>query len=225
MRHSSKTPMTDAYGRTAASDAPEEAEARSERLLRRRSYEKFFEGYTEYRVVRPSGRGRIERRYTGSLYRREQTVRQHIQTCVLYLLLAAVAAILLISALVMPVASNRSWHVALSELPLIVLFIRFVYILCIYVTSGQKIRMREYRVGVKALPGAARLTAYTTTLPVIFSAVIILSGSGTFSLPEVIRLVMLLGSGLAVWIIGRIEADIRYQEVPSRDTDISEVKK
>ena len=210
MRHPSKTPITDAYGRTAASDAPEEAEARSERLLRRRSYEKFFEGYTEYRVVRPSGRGRIERRYTGSLYRREQTVRQHIQTCVLYL---------------MPVASNRSWYVALSELPLIVLFIRFVYILCIYVTSGQKIRMREYRVGVKVLPGAARLTAYTTTLPVIFSVVLILSGSGTFSLPEVIRLVMFLGSGLAVWIIGRLEANIRYQEIPSRDTDISGVKK
>lgn len=63
---------TDAYGRSTEPDRKPEKKQR----LRKRSYEKHFDGYTVETVLGPDGKAVSVRIYTGALYRQELTTIQ-----------------------------------------------------------------------------------------------------------------------------------------------------
>ena len=95
------------------------------------SYHRFFEGYSEQKVLGENGkRTRILRVYVGDYYKRSCTDPAWIFVKIAYILLFAAAVAAYIFALALPVGSNRAWYAALpglcSVVPLMLLFAKLM---------------------------------------------------------------------------------------------------
>ena len=89
---------TDAYGRSTEPDRKLEKKQR----LRKRSYEKHFDGYTVETVLGPDGKAVSVRIYTGALYRQELTTIQRRRLKMQYVCFLSAALLLALGALCLP---------------------------------------------------------------------------------------------------------------------------
>lgn len=75
-----------------------------------RSYHRYFQDYSESTVLGPNGKKKIVRVYAGKFYSRACSQRAWYGIKVLYLLLFAAAAALMIAAMARPCACNAVWY-------------------------------------------------------------------------------------------------------------------
>ncbi|MCD7861976.1 MAG: hypothetical protein LUG61_00340 [Lachnospiraceae bacterium] len=134
---------------------------REEEVLNRnwwhsRGYHKYFEGYSEYYIMKPNGKTKIERIYTGLYYRAAVGRSKYIFLKIFYPLMWLILAFLFITASAASVSSNFVWYTALP----VALFIPVLFYLAMailsYIICRPKMEIRQYRSGslalIKSLP-------------------------------------------------------------------------
>ncbi len=137
-------------------------------------YHRYFEDYSERRVVGADGKRRIERSYTGRWYERACTPQQWVLTKLLYPLvcLAALAAFYLPYCL--PLAVNRSLLVGapcmLSAVGAVFLLLTLLW--C--VTAKRRMTSYEYRSGFHRLPRLCLILAAVMALCALLAALVLL---------------------------------------------------
>lgn len=140
-------------------------------------YHRYFEDYSERRVVGADGKRRIERSYTGSWYERACTPRQWALTKLLYPLvgLAALAAFYLPYCL--PLAVNRSLLVGVPCMLSAVgaVFLMLTLLWC--VTAKRRMTSYEYRSGFHRLPLFCLIQAAVMALCALLAAFVLLTGA------------------------------------------------
>lgn len=205
---------TNAYGlstdpRDQPNDSPEEVQDQ----LRRRSYARHFAGYTERPVFSKNGHVvRVERVYTGKLYRQELDRPARIRLRVLHVALFAAAAALLVAAMVMHSPSNYCWYVLLSLLVPLFFFGRLFFALCAYLPSGQELKAHEYNDGAGILPGAAAAAAVSILAPAAATAVFYCLTGAAWTGAEAVRILFMALSAACLLVSRLLERRVRYTE-------------
>ena len=207
---------TDAYGRSTEPDRKLEKKQR----LRKRSYEKHFDGYTVETVLGPDGKAVSVRIYTGALYRQELTTIQRRRLKMQYACFLSAALFLALGALCLPTASN--YHVlifALAWLP-IALFIRMLLALGAFLPASQDLKLHEYNDGVRVLARVAMPAAVLSAVYIAVSLILLAIQQERLTALEILRVAMFAAAGGLTASVGRKERKIKYTEhVPSPAKD------
>ena len=104
--------MRDKLRSSLQKDSPQ----RKRGIWHSKAYHRFFEGYSEFTVPTPNGKGyKIQRVYTGNTYRQDLTKGQRGLLRVLYVVLFVCAVYLFVSCAVLPLPSNSTWYVTLPQ--------------------------------------------------------------------------------------------------------------
>ena len=211
-----KRTYTDAYGRSTEPDREPEKKQR----LRKRSYEKHFDGYSVETIAEPNGKTVSVRIYTGALYRQELTAVQRRRLKIQYACFLSAALLLALGALCLPTASNS--HVlsfALAWLP-IALFIRMLFSLGAFLPASQDLKLHEYNDGVRVLARVAMPAAVLSAVYIAVSLVLLALRQDRLTALEILRVAMFAAAGGFTASVGRKERKIKYTEyVPSPAKD------
>lgn len=183
---------------------------------RQNSYGKFFEGYTERKML-VKGHVKIIRVYTGTIYRQELTEKQAKQIRWGYVALFALSAVLFIGALCLPTLSNTSWYVLLSALFAAVFYGGVLLCLHTYVWSKQNMTIYEYCYGSIALQKRPIFAAVAVLFPIIMAAVMLAVNGLPFSLMELLRDVFFAFSGIIMYTLKVMESRVKYQTVEAEE--------
>ena len=210
---------TDGFGRSVD---PRETEIKEkiERMSKNRvsSYDKFFEGYSARVVPKENGKGtKVVRTYTGAVYHQELSPGMHWKIRLLYAVLFICAAAMFIAAITMSTGSNFCWYVVLSSIIPAVFYGVVLLALFLYVFSEQDLKINEYKNGAVRLKTGTIRAVYS--LSAVVAATLLMFGlePGSYSSAELLRLGFVAASGGLVMIINRIEATIKYREIPPEE--------
>lgn len=206
---------TDAYGRNVSSGYDSEgAEAAKQR--HRKSYEEYFEGYTEKTVVNEAGRKIRCREYTGTLFYTNMTDSQRRQTKALYAALLIAAAILDTAALTLPIwSSHNVWAFTFGCAPIVV-YVWMMFPLFTYLTAGPELKIYEYNKGALPLTRIALPTLICSAAAIVAGPVLILIYGERFQALEALRMAMYALSAAFTCGIGAIEKKIKYDSKDSK---------
>ena len=120
-----------------------------------KAYHRFFEGYSEVSVPRPNGKGTvIQRIYTGNYYRQDLTNGQRILIRILFAVLFLCIAYLFVSSATLPLASNSTWYVVLTQVVSIPFLFWIVIAFFSYLPAGRDLTIDGYRSSSLALKKA-----------------------------------------------------------------------
>lgn len=93
-------------------------------------YHRYFEGYSETKVLAPNGRSKIVREYVGEYYTRKGSDRMWILSKIAYIVIFLAAAFFYVYALTREAAVNHVWYAALpgllSAIPAVLLFVTLI---------------------------------------------------------------------------------------------------
>lgn len=206
---------TDAFGRPVDSrfDRYEEFEQETVGLpWTKRSYDKFFEGYSERKAL-VGKRARIVREYQGTLYRQELSNTKAKLIRILYAVLTVLAFALLITASCMNLRSNSCWYVVLFVYLSGIFYVRVFLALYTYILSARDMKIYEFVYGAMTLRRRTMLAACSIILPVVAAVLMLLAENQQFSGSEAVWILLLLLSAVSIGAIGAVESKVRYTEI------------
>ncbi len=145
-----------------------------------KAYHRFFEGYSEFTVPTPNGKGyKIQRVYTGNTYRQDLTRSQWVLLRVVYVVLFLCAVYLFVSCAVLPLPSNSTWYVTLPQAVSLPFMFWIVIAFVAYLPAEREMTIHGYRNSSlslqKATLGSAISLGVTALTTLIF---IMLNPSG-----------------------------------------------
>ena len=205
-----KEDRTDVYGRRIDPNWDEEGQNRRYK----KSYEEYFEGYTEKEEVSRSGKKVSVRVYTGTRYKPELTDAQRRQKKALYCFLMVMALVLNIWALCLPIWSNYNiWTFLFGCVPAVV-YIRVLFALMAYLFAGPELKIFEYRKGAQVLAKTARPSLIAAGAAIISVPVVLLVFRQHFAAAELLRMAMIAMSALLAAYVEVTEKKINYTVIP-----------
>jgi hypothetical protein len=176
------------------------------------SYHRFFEGYEESYELRPDGKTRIRRVYTGNHYAEQGSRKKQILTRTLQSLLTAAALLLFLTAGNLTCGANKAWYVNIPQaLSIIFLFFVVIGLFCSW-TSGGHMEIRSYRGSheriewsSRALTWALAAAGFGSLLYLIFH----LSSTGSFL--ALLDAGMTFAASLSVYAVMRLEKNKEFE--------------
>jgi hypothetical protein len=181
-----------------------------------KAYHRFFEGYAEISVPKADGRGyRIQHIYTGNYYRQDLTTGQRILLRGLYVALFLGTVYLFVSSAILPLASNSTWYVVLTQVVSIPFLFWILIAFFSYLPAGRDLTIAEYRSSSLALPKATLGAAISLSLAAFAMLVFLLLNPSGEYLVELLCAVKYLAGGLLALAMNRVEIKVNYLIVPS----------
>jgi hypothetical protein len=193
-----------------------------------KAYHRFFEGYSEITVPKPNGKGyRIQRIYTGNYYRQDLTKGQRILLRGLYIILFLCIAYLFGSSAILPVASNSTWYVILTQVVSIPFLFWILIAFFSYLPAERDMTIADYRSSSLSLQKAALGSAISLGIATLVTLVFMLLNLSNEPLLELLCAVKYLAGGLIALSVNRIERKVNYLIIPSQTpipVDATEIK-
>lgn len=193
-----------------------------------KAYHRFFEGYSEIKIPNPNGRGFIiQRVYTGNYYRQDLTTHQQILLRGLYVALFLGIAYLFVSSASLPLTSNSTWYVVLSQVVSVPCLFWIVVTFFSYLPVQKDVTIDGYRSSSLALQKATLGSAISLGISAVAMLIFILLNPSDKPLLEIICAVKYLAGGLIALSSNRIEKKVKYLVIPSPNippVDASEIK-
>lgn len=183
---------------------------------RNMAYHGFFEGYTEIRVPKASGRGtRIQRIYTGAHYKPELSFKQMVLLRVFYAALYVLSVILFVKSALMDVMSNYTWYITIFQactVPMIAwMFIALIY----YLPVREQLEIPEYKRSSRALKRSTLVASICMAAAAVFALLFALISGSDNLFGELLSALLFALSSAMFFIINRIESGIDYQWIDS----------
>ena len=221
-----KNPLasTDAYGRAEGKKFPFESMENVKTHDSKERYERFFAGYTEYKVVAPNGGKKTVRVYTGNLFRQEMTVGQARRLRVLYVVLFLLAAAVYIASLCVNTASNSWMYTVLAALIPAIFYARLLLSVGLYALSSPTLKIREYRDGSRVIISTPLFIIGTSTLAVAVTVFSFWFGPVSFSAMEIVKMILLEVSAALTFTMRAVEKKVKYTEVTFDTADNESVQ-
>lgn len=127
---------------------------------RKNFYHRYFEGYTEEKVLVEGGRGaHIQRTYTGFYYHAQLTSGQRWGVRALYLFLYLASAALFVFAASRPVPCNSTWYCVVPDAVVLFSMVWLVLPFCSYLVAGERLTVYEYKSTSRRLIKFSRIIA------------------------------------------------------------------
>ena len=183
----------------------------------RDSYHRFFEGWTEYTELTPSGKVRIKRVYTAEYYSPKMSEKSWRLYKLLYFLALAVSFAIYAVFAYQFLASNTVWYVALPQALCVFAYIFAFWFLINRFFAPVKMTVREHREAETNLKTVSLLLSALLALTAVTSVLHCLFLSG--GLPEAAAALGFLIAGAAVFLIYFSEGRIEYVRVPNENID------
>lgn len=180
------------------------------------AYHRYFEGYSEQRILAPDGRHtRIRRVYVGERYRRSCGRGGWLLWKAVYALLFLAAAAVYAAALVMDVGSNRAWYVALPGLCSVVPMLMLLAKLAGCTVSGRDLMIYEYKYVFGRVYRWSMISAVFLAVGAVMKALYLcLNWASARIGDELLSLLGLLFGCALLLVLGLLERNARYQEIP-----------
>ena len=178
-------------------------------------YHKYFQGYTELKVLRSNGKYKIERFYTAPWKQHALTDRQRKKVKRQYLLLTAVGIFVFVMALMMAVNSNYTRIAAIPGMLTVIGLILTTVTVISYAAKPVLMTLWDYKSSSHRLQRTAKWTGIgvgVTMAAKLVSALIY----GTQSVAgEVFSQLLLAGAAGAFLWIYTSERDMEYEDIPN----------
>ncbi len=193
-------------------------EKRSKRgIWHSKAYHRFFEGYSEITVPNPDGKGtRIQRIYTGNYYRQDLTKGQRILLRGLYVLLFLCIVYLFGSSATLPLASNSTWYVVLSQVVSIPFLFWILIAFFSYLPAEGDLTINAYRNSSLALQRASLGSAISPGVVVLATLAFMALNPLDRSLVQLLCVVKYIAGGLLALLMNRAERKINYLIIPNQ---------
>ena len=183
-----------------------------------KAYHRFFEGYSEVTVPNPDGKGtRIQRIYTGNYYRQDLTKGQRILLRGLYVVLFLCIAYLFVSNAVLPLASNFTWYVVLTQVVSIPFLFWILIAFFSYLPAGGDTTIADYRSSSLSLQKAALGSAICLGITALATLIFILLHPTDQSPVGLLCAVKYIAGGLLALAMNRVEKKVNYLIIPSQN--------
>lgn len=204
---------TDAFGRsTAAQDIGLEG-----KKTHKRSIDRYFSGYEFVQVPKRNGKGmRMERRYTGRLFRQALPEFKCRRLHFLYIGLYIISLGLFFGGLFIDVASNTCWYVMLCMLVPVAFYIWLANTLLAYLPAGSVLKEYEYFNGACRIITACHLVVGGLVLMIFAIVLMFLIMPGSFSALELVRMGMLVAASLLLLVMAVTESKQTYYLVDQK---------
>jgi hypothetical protein len=182
------------------------------------AYHRFFEGYSEVSVPKPNRKGyTIQRVYTGDYYRQDLTGGQRLLVRGLYVALFLCIAYLFISTAVLPVTSNATWYVVLTQAVSIPFLFWILIVLFNYLLAWRDLTIYGYRSSSQALQKATLGASLGMGVVALAILVFMFSNLSNDPLLELLCAGKYLAAGLLALLMNRVEKKVHYLIVPSQN--------
>ena len=183
-----------------------------------KAYHRFFEGYTEFRVPNPNGKGyTIQRVYTGNYYRQDLTKSQRVLLRLMYVVLFLCIVYFFVSSAILPVLSNSTWYVALTQAVSIVFLFWTVIAFISYLPAGQDMTINAYRSSSLALHTATLGSAVSLVVVALATIFFILLNQSENPQVEVLCAARYIAGGLLALLMHEIEKRVNYLIISSQN--------
>jgi archaellum biogenesis protein FlaJ (TadC family) len=187
-------------------------------VWRSKAYHRFFEGYSEIVVPKPNGKGtRIQRIYTGNYYRQDLTKGQRILLRGLYVALFLCIAYLFVSNAVLPLASNSTWYVVVTQVVSIPFLFWILIAFFYYLPAERDMTIHTYRISSISLRRATLGSAISLGVLALATLVFMLLNPVDRSLVQFLCLAKYIAGGLLALSVNWIERKVNYLIVPSQN--------
>jgi archaellum biogenesis protein FlaJ (TadC family) len=182
-----------------------------------KAYHRFFEGYSEITVPNSNGKGyRIQRIYTGNYYRQDLTKGQRIMLRGLYVALFLCIAYLFVSNAVLPLVSNSTWYVVLTQIVSIPFLFWMVIVFISYLPAVGDMTIDGYRNSSPALQKATFGCAASLGIAAVVTLFFVLLNPSVRPMVELACAGKYLAGGLLALSMNRIERKVNYLIIPSQ---------
>jgi hypothetical protein len=183
-----------------------------------KAYHRFFEGYAEITFPQPDGKGyRIQRLYTGNYYRQDLTTDQRFLLRGLYMVLFLGVAYLFVSNAILPLASNSTWYVVLSQVVSVPCLFWILIAFFSYLPAGGDLTIAEYRSSSLTLQKATLGAAISLGIAAFATLVFVLLHLSGEYLVVLLCAVKYLAGGLLALAMNRVERKVNYLIVSSQN--------
>jgi hypothetical protein len=206
--------MRDKLRSSLQKDSPQ----RKRGIWHSKAYHRFFEGYSEFTVPTPNGKGyKIQRVYTGNTYRQDLTKGQRGLLRVLYVVLFVCAVYLFVSCAVLPLPSNSTWYVTLPQAVSLPFLFWIVIAFLSYLPAERDMTIYGYRSSSQALQKATLGTAICLGVTALATLIFIMLNPSDEPL-EVLRCTSsFFAGGLITLGMYWIERKVKYLIIPSQN--------
>lgn len=183
-----------------------------------KAYHRFFEGYSEFTIPTPDGKGyRIQRIYTGNTYRQDLTRGQRVLLRVLYVVLFMCVVYLFVSSAALPLTSNSTWYVTLPQAVSLPFMFWIGIVFFAYLPAEWDMTIHEYRSSSLALQKATLGAAICLGVTVLAMLIFIMLNPADEPL-KVLRCALgFFAGGLITLGMYWIERKINYSTIPSQN--------
>lgn len=177
------------------------------------AYEKYFEGYAEYRELNKNGKGtHIRRVYTGDIYRQELARTQRIAVRIAYLVMYIFAVVMHVVVATRPLLMNYAWYVALPQALVLPASLWVCIVLFSYLPAPQDMTVFVYKSGVKPFRSATSAMAACFCFSAAMELVFLACNPEDAPHKVILCAIAHLTSAGAVWLMNRMENRIHYQK-------------
>lgn len=192
---------------------------RKRRSWHSKAYDRFFEGYSEFTVPKTDGKGyKIQRVYTGNYYCQDLTKGQRILFRLLYFVLFLCAMYLFISSASSPLVMNSTWYVVITQVICIpFLFWIGITLVFYYLPAQKNLTIHEYRSSSLSLQKAALGSSICLSVVAFSALIFVLLNQSIGLVSELVCVIQLFTGGLLMFLIYRIEKNVKYQILPSQN--------
>lgn len=178
-------------------------------------YHRYFQGYTELKMLQPNGKYKIERFYTAPWKQHALTDRQRRKVKRQYLLLTAVGIFVYVMALMMAVNSNYARIAAIPGMLTVIGLILTTVTVISYAAKPVLMTLWDYKSSSHKLQKTSKWTAIgvgVTMAAKLLAALIY----GTQSVAgEIFSQLLLAGAGGVFLWIYTSERDMEYEDIPN----------
>jgi hypothetical protein len=182
------------------------------------AYYRFFEGYSEVSVPKPNGKGyKIQRSYIGDYYHQDLTRGQRLLLRGLYVVIFLCIDYLFFSTAALPVTSNATWYVVLTQVVSIPFLFWILIVFFNYLPVWRDLTIYEYRSSSQALQIATLGASLGMGLVALATLVFMFSNLSNEPLLELLSAGKYLSAGLLALLMNRVEKKVRYLIVPSQN--------
>lgn len=194
----------------------ESAMEQSSRLSHSDAYHGFFEGYTEFKVVDPSGHGsRIERIYTGVHYRSKQTRKSKFLYRFLYALLFILSVVCFCSGGLSDAASNKVWYAALPQAGALPMFVWFLIGWFYNLPVRDTLEIGEYKRSSVTIRRSTMIGSICLLCACVMAIISIVLEKNNSADSELVAAGLFLVSALSFFVVNRMESGISYERLDS----------
>ena len=206
--------MRDKLRSSLQKDSPQ----RKRGIWHSKAYHRFFEGYSEFTVPTPNGKGyKIQRVYTGNTYRQDLTKGQRALLRVLYVVLFVCAVYLFVSCAVLPLPSNSTWYVTLPQAVSLPFLCWIAIVFLSYIPAGLDMTIHGYRSSSLALQKATLGTAICLGVTALATLIFIMLNPSDEPLRVLRCTLSFCAGGLITLGMYWIERKVKYLIIPSQN--------